>query len=140
MAEGAHGPTSGVAPYITIGDQRGQAAVEWYERAFGAKLAMEPMIAEDGVRIIHAHLLINGGSLMLSDDFPEYHGQVGAQSPSGVTLHLQVPDADAAWTRAVDAGAEVTMELADQFWGDRYGQLRDPFGHRWSIGGPITAG
>ena len=86
---------------------------------------------------MHAHLLINGGSLMLSDDFPEYHGQVDAGSPIGVVIHLQVPDADAVWARALEAGAEVTMPLEDQFWGDRYGHLRDPFGHRWSIGGPI---
>jgi PhnB protein len=57
---------------------------------------------------------------------------------SPVTFHLAVANADAAWSRALSAGAEVTMPLADQFWGDRYGQLRDPFGHKWSIGQSIA--
>ncbi|HEX8673739.1 MAG TPA: glyoxalase/bleomycin resistance/extradiol dioxygenase family protein, partial [Longimicrobium sp.] len=130
-------PVTGVTPYLTVSGQRGRQAVDWYARAFGAELAMEPNMAEDGVRIIHAHLRINGGSVMLSDDFPEYHGQVDAPSPAGVTLHIQTDGPDALWTRAVEAGAEVTMPLADQFWGDRYGQLRDPFGHAWSIGAPV---
>ena len=133
----AMGPSTGVTPHLTIGGQRGMQAVDWYGRAFGAQPAMQPMMGEDGVRIMHAHLILNGGSLMLADDFPEYHSQVDAGPPTGVVMHLQVPDADAIWAKAVEAGAEVTMELADQFWGDRYGQLRDPFGHRWSIGGPV---
>ena len=71
---------------------------------------------------------------MLVDEMLEY----GAKSPkslggSAVTLHLYVDDVDAAFARAVAAGAKVTMPLADQFWGDRYGQLEDPFGHKWSI-------
>ena len=57
--------------------------------------------------------------------------------PASVTLHLQVPDADAAWQRALAAGAEVRFPLADQFWGDRYGQVKDPFGFIWSIGAPV---
>jgi PhnB protein len=125
----AQGPTGGVTPHLTIGGRRGAQAADWYARAFGAEELMR-MPAEDGVRLMHCHLRINGGSLMLADDFPEYHGQVDAPSPMGVTMHLQTPDPDAAWARAVEAGAEVTMPLADQFWGDRYGQLRDPFGHR----------
>src|SRR3546814_20479045 len=70
---------------------------------------------------MHAHLKINGADLMLSDDFPEYHGGGETAAPSAVTLHLAVDDADPAWSRAVGAGAEVAMPLADQFWGDRYG-------------------
>jgi PhnB protein len=88
---------------------------------------------------MHAHLKVNGSSLMMHDDFPE-HGGGPATEPAGVMLHLQVDDADAWWSRAVAAGASVTMELADQFWGDRYGQLKDPFGHRWSIGAPVEQG
>ena len=90
----------------------------------------------DDRRIMHAHLRLNGGSLMLNDAFPEFvaEGQrSSAGAPSAVTLHLQVDDADRWWERAVAAGAGVTMPLADQFWGDRYGQLTDPFGHRWSV-------
>lgn len=139
MANDVQGPTGGVTPYLTISGQRGARAVEWYRRAFDASTPMEPRMAEDGVRVIHAHLVINGGSVMLSDDFPEFHGQVDAPSPEGVVLHLQVTDADALWARAVEAGAEVTMPLADQFWGDRYGQLQDPFGHTWSVASPSRA-
>jgi PhnB protein len=84
---------------------------------------------------MHAHLLINGGHLMLNDDFPEYGG--AAAPPGSVTLHLQVTDADAAWHRAIAAGGKEKMALADQFWGDRYGQLVDPFGFTWSIGAPV---
>ena len=138
MAEGM-GPSGGVTPYLTIRERRGAQAADWYVRALGAE-ELDRKPAEDGVRLIHCHLRINGGHVMLSDDFPEYHGLVDAPSPSGVTLHLQVDDPDAWWTRATAAGAEVRMELADQFWGDRYGQLRDPFGHMWSIGGPSKRG
>jgi PhnB protein len=136
MTDAQQGPTGGVTPYLTIRDRRGGEAADWYVRAFGAQ-ELDRKPAEDGVRLIHCHLRINDASVMLSDDFPEYHGLVDAPSPQGVTLHLQVADADAVWTRAVDAGAEVIMPLADRFWGDRYGQLCDPFGHRWSIGGAV---
>lgn len=71
--------------------------------------------------------------MLLHDDFPEMAGGVAAPAPSGTVLHLQVADADAAWAKAVAAGCTVRFELADQFWGDRYGQVTDPFGHTWSI-------
>jgi PhnB protein len=80
---------------------------------------------------------INGGLVMMSDDFPEFadgrSSTPEALGGSPVTIHLNLADVDAAWQRAVDAGATVTMPLEDQFWGDRYGQLTDPFGHRWSL-------
>jgi PhnB protein len=139
MAEGQPAPRSGVSPYLTIRLQHGQQAIEFYKRAFAAE-ELSRMLAEDGVRVMHAHLVINGGSVMLSDDFPEYHSLVDAPPPEGVTLHIDVGDADAWWERAVQAGAEVKMPLADQFWGARYGQLKDPFGHSWSIGGPVKGG
>lgn len=88
---------------------------------------------------MHAHLLVNGSSLMISDDFPDWKGGRAAPDPGAFTLHLAVDDADVWWGRAVEAGAEVAMPLADQFWGDRYGQLRDPFGVSWSIGAPIKS-
>jgi PhnB protein len=129
------GPEGGVTPHIVIRDRRAAEAIDFYKKAFGAReLARVP--SEDG-RVMHCHLLINGGSLMLNDDFPEYRGRP-SNEPEGVTLHLQVKDADAAWTQAVSAGASVTMRLQDQFWGDRYGQLQDPFGHRWSIAAPAV--
>ena len=129
------GPTEGIAPHLGIRDGRAAEAIDFYKAAFGAE-ELARMPADDGKRLMHAHLKINGGSVMLNDDFPEYTGRQ-AGPPEGITLHLQVADADALWRRAVDAGASVTMELADQFWGDRYGQLQDPFGHRWSIGAPV---
>ena len=94
------------------------------------------MPGPDGKRLFHAALRINGALVMLNDDFPEYRDNLVAGVPEGVTLHLQVQDADAAWAKAIDAGASVAFPLADQFWGDRYGQVRDPFGHTWSIGAP----
>lgn len=136
MAHEEQGPAGGVTAHLTIRDKRAAEAVEFYRRAFGAETAMDPVKADDGERIMHAHLLINGGHLMLNDDFPEYSG--GETAPGSLTLHLQVADADAAWARALEAGAEVVFPLDDQFWGDRYGQVRDPFGFRWSIGAPVA--
>lgn len=133
------GPASGVTAHLTIGDKRAADAIAFYQAAFAAEEAMPPMKAEDGERIMHAHLRINGGSVMLNDDFPEYRGSP-TPPPSAVTLHLQVDDADAWFDRAVKAGATVSMPLADMFWGDRYGQVTDPFGHSWSIGAPIKGG
>lgn len=127
---------SGIIPYLTIANGRAREAVDFYKTAFGAE-EVEHHDAQDGKRLMHAHLRLNGGELMLSDDFPEFHGGQSSADPGGTRLHLQVDDADAAWNRAVAAGAEITMPLADQFWGDRYGHLRDPFGQTWSIGAPI---
>ena len=157
MTSPDQGPTNGVAPHLTVHDGRCREAIAFYERAFGAVEAMPPMTggdmpAGDGApdmdgpaiskdtRIMHAHLRINGGSVMLNDAFPEFvdpADRSSASSPSPVTLHLQVDDADRWFARAVEAGATPTMPLADTFWGDRYGRLRDPFGHSWSIGAPI---
>lgn len=134
----AQGPTTGLTPHLTIPSRGGEAALEFYGRAFGAELVRK-MLADDGERLMHAHLLINGASLMLHDEFPEY-GHGADITPVGVTLHLQVDDADAWWDRALSAGAVPILPLEDQFWGDRYGQVKDPFGHCWSIGAPIKAG
>jgi PhnB protein len=129
------GPTTGVTPHLTIRDSRAAEAVDFYKAAFGAEEKMR-MPAQDGKRLMHVHLVINGGSVMMNDDFPEYRGGASPE-PASVTLHLQVDDADAWFDRATKAGATVTMPLADQFWGDRYGQVKDPFGHSWSIGAPV---
>ena len=131
----------GVLPYLTVRD--GHAAIDFYERAFGAT-NVQKMLADDGKRLMHARMTINGGLLMLSDDFPEYMGgQSGAPSadhPTGTVLHIQVDDADAAFDRAVAAGATVVMAPADMFWGDRYCQVKDPFGHKWSIAHKLQKG
>lgn len=127
---------TGVTPHITIRDGRAAEAIAFYTRAFGAsEVHRQP--ADDGKRLLHAHMLVNGGSLMMHDDFPEYMGGKPSEPPACVVLHLQVDDPDAAFERAVAAGAEVRLAMADQFWGDRYGQVVDPFGHLWSIGAPI---
>jgi len=136
MADPEQSPSGGVTPHLTIGHGKGEAAVAFYAKAFAAAEQMRHM-GEDGRRIMHCHLTINGGSLMLNDDFPEMRGGGEPGPPTGTTLHLQVDDADAWWNRALAAGATVRFPLADQFWGDRYGQLDDPFGFTWSIGGPI---
>ena len=128
------GPSGGITPHITIRDRRAAEAIDFYKRAFGAEELMRHP-TEDG-RLMHASLKINGGYLMLHDDFPEHMGGP-SQPAASFVLHLSVPDADAAWRRALDAGADVRFELADQFWGDRYGQVQDPFGFIWSIGAPI---
>ena len=130
-------PATGIAPHLTIPSRGGQAAIEFYTRAFGAT-EVRRMLAEDGERLMHAYLRIIGGDVMLHDEFPEMNGEQDI-APKGVTLHLQVDDADEWWNRAILAGGVPVYPLADQFWGDRYGQLKDPFGHSWSIGSPIKA-
>jgi PhnB protein len=135
MAEQSQ-PMMGLAPYLTIRGGKAAEAIDFYKRAFGAE-EVSRMPAEGSPKLMHAAVRINGGLVMMSDDFPEYMGGKETGAPSAVTLHLHVDDADRWWKRAVDAGAEVKMPLDDQFWGDRYGQLKDPFGHSWSIGAPI---
>ncbi len=135
MAEPSSAIPVGVYPYLTV--KGGKAALDFYARAFGASEEFRAY-GEDGERIMHARFRVNGGAILLSDDFPEFRGGAEAPAAAGVTIHLEVDDADRWWERAVAAGAEIAMPLADQFWGDRYGQLKDPFGHSWSIGAPIT--
>lgn len=129
-----------VAPYLCVSDAA--AAIAFYERAFGAR-TLSLHRSQDGKKITHASLDIGGGIVMLSDDFPEHSGKSHAPQAFGgspVTVHLCVPDVDATWATAVAAGATVVMPLADQYWGDRYGQLRDPSGHSWSLSTPTKTG
>lgn len=121
----------GVIPYLDVRDAN--AAAEFYIKAFGAKEVFR-MPNDASGRTMHIHLRINGGSLMLSDPFPE-HGHP-TKAPQAYTLHLAVDDIDAWWARATQAGAEVVMPVDMMFWGERYGQLRDPFGVAWSMGQP----
>lgn len=134
MAE--QNPMRGVTAHITINGGRGQDALNFYTAAFGGE-EVARHLADDGKRLMHAHMKINGGDVMLNDDFPEFHGGGAASEPAGFALHLEVDDADRWWKRALDAGATVHFPLDNQFWGARYGQVKDPFGHTWSIGGPI---
>ena len=128
-----------IVPYLTVSDAAG--AIAFYKKAFAAEVP-EVHNAPGSTKIMHARVFLNGGLFMLADDFSADFGTpcVTPESLGGcpITLHLQVQDADSFWNRAVAAGATVIMPLADQFWGDRYGQLQDPFGHRWSIGQTLT--
>jgi PhnB protein len=123
-----------VAPHLVV--DGAAKAIEFYKAAFGA-VEVDRIPAEDGTRLMHAAVTINGGMVMLMDDFPEYFDGKGstprAFGGSPVFIHLDLPDVDATWQQALDAGATVAMPLEDQFWGDRYGQLTDPFGHTWSL-------
>ncbi|MCX6953795.1 MAG: VOC family protein [Verrucomicrobia bacterium] len=107
-------------------------AIAFYVRAFGAT-EVSRVPGPDG-KVINASIRIGDSMLMLNDEFPEM-GVVGPKAGQGspVTIHLFVPDVDAAFARAVKAGAKVKMPVTDMFWGDRYGQLEDPFGHSWSM-------
>ncbi|HET6207025.1 MAG TPA: VOC family protein [Terracidiphilus sp.] len=123
------------APYLVVSNAA--AAIDFYKNAFEAvELVRHPAPGTD--KLMHAHLIIHGGHLLLSDDFSSQRGGKSetpeALGGSPVTFHIHTDDADGVWAKAEAAGAEVIMPLADQFWGDRYGQLRDPFGHKWSIG------
>jgi PhnB protein len=119
-----------VTPYITV---KGAAkAIEFYKKAFGAEEVMR-LEMPDGT-IGHAEIRIGGATVMLHDEAPDWK----AFSPqtigdSGSSIMLYVNDADAVVKRAAEAGATVTMEVADQFYGDRCGNILDPFGHKWSI-------
>lgn len=107
-------------------------AIDFYKKAFGATEMMR-LAGKDG-RLMHAALEINGATVMLVDEFPEMCNRAPTTlKGTPVTLHLMVDDVDAAVKRAVKAGAKVAMPVADMFWGDRYGIIEDPFGHRWSI-------
>jgi PhnB protein len=119
-----------LTPYMTVRDAA--RAIEFYKQAFGA-VEKGVMPAPDG-KIMHAELIIGDSVFMLADEFPQY----GSMSPlstggSGMGLHIYVEDVDSAFDRAVKAGAKVDMPVSDMFWGDRYGKLSDPFGHKWSI-------
>ena len=119
-----------VTPHLIIAGAAN--AIEFYKKAFGAVEAAR-LPGPDG-KIMHAMIRIGGDAIMLVDEMPQW-GALGPKALKGspVTIHLYVEDADAFFKRAVDAGAKVTMPLADQFWGDRYGKVEDPFGHQWSI-------
>ena len=111
------------------------AAIDFYKQAFGAEEVMR--LPGPGGKLMHGSVMINGAMVLLVDEMPDY-GVLGPKSLGGspVTIHLVVPDVDAAVDRAVQAGATIVMPVADQFWGDRYGVVKDPFGHKWSIATP----
>ena len=112
------------------------SAIEFYQKAFGAQV-LGVNKTPDG-KVMHATLKIGDSRLMLADEFPG----MGTPSPqalggSPVVLNVYVEDVDSLWNRAIAAGAKVTMPLDNQFWGDRYGQIVDPFGHSWALGSHV---
>jgi PhnB protein len=119
-----------LTPHLVCRDA--SAAIDFYVKAFGASETFR--LPGPNGKLMHAEIRIGDSPLMLFDEMPEW-GALSPQSLNGspVTLHLYVEDADAAVARAVDAGAKITMPLADTFWGDRFGQIADPFGHNWSL-------
>lgn len=124
-----------ITPHLVVRDAA--EAMAFYQKAFGAtEIRKSP--SPDGQKLMFAEIAIGEGRVYLNDEFPDW----GVFSPlekkgTAVTMHLLVDNADAAYERAVAAGCTVVMELADQFWGDRYAIVEDPFGHRWSMGTPI---
>jgi PhnB protein len=118
----------GVVAYLNV--DGAIKAADFYQRALGAEIAASHPTDDKG-RTMHVHLYINNSSVMLCDFYPE-HGHP-PQKPQAFTMTLMVNDIDAWWRRAVDAGAEVVMPIADMFWGARYGQFRDPFGVTWAL-------
>jgi PhnB protein len=129
---------AGIIPHLVV--KGAAAAIDFYKAALGAEELIR-MPAPDGSHLMHACLKVGGGYLMLCDDFPEYCGGVSRapSGPSPVTLHVNVPNVDEAIGRAAAVGATVTMPAEDMFWGDRYGQIVDPFGHSWSFSTPLSA-
>lgn len=128
IPEGYHS----VTPFLTL--KEAEKLIKFYEKAFDAKV-MERHNTPDG-KIMHAVIKIGDSYIMLADEFPEYGcGTAAPVSLKGTTamLHLYVEDVDAAFKKAVAAGAKVQMPVADMFWGDRYGQVEDPSGHLWSL-------
>ena len=124
----------GVIAYLSV--DGAVKAADFYREAFGAEeVARHPV--DDKGRTMHIHLYINGGSVMLSDAFPEYGHPLTA--PQSFALNVIVDDIDAWWERAVEAGAEPLMPVEKMFWGDRFGQVRDPFGVIWSMNEPAKS-
>jgi PhnB protein len=132
----------GVTAHLVV--DGASAAIAFYVKAFGATEVMR-MPANDGKRLLHAHIVVNGAKIYLMDHFPEHkseHGDHNLAPPtalggSSAVLHLDMPNCDDAVKRAADAGARVTMPPWDALWGDRYGQVVDPFGHAWSFAHPL---
>jgi PhnB protein len=123
-----------ITPHLVCANA--SAAIEFYKKAFNA--VEESRLAGPGGALWHAHIRIGGAALFLVDEMPPKGGHEAVLGPlalkgSPVTIHLSVIDVDASVAQAVAAGAKVTMPVMDMFWGDRYGQLEDPFDHKWSV-------
>lgn len=119
-----------ITPHLTV---RGCAkAIEFYRAAFGAEEIVR-MPGPDGESVMYAELKIGDSRLMLNDEFGEMARAPETVGGTSVCIHVYVPDCNALYDRAVAAGATATMPPMDMFWGDRYGKVKDPFGHEWAI-------
>jgi PhnB protein len=119
-----------ITPHLVVRDAA--AAAEWYTAALGAE--EHGRLAVPGGKLMQLELRFGSATVMLADEFPD----MGVLSPLSIggtatVLHLSTDDVDAVWQRAIDGGAEVRQPLAEAFWGERYGQITDPFGHRWGL-------
>jgi PhnB protein len=121
---------SPVSPHLVVAGAA--QAIDFYKKAFGAKELMK--FEGPNGKVMHACVSLNGSTVMLVDEMPEWK-VLGPKGLGGtpVTIHLMVEDVDTVANQAIAAGAKVIMPVADQFWGDRYGIVEDPFGHRWSV-------
>lgn len=117
-----------VTPYLAVTDAAG--AIEWYKKVFGAKETSRQLA---GPKIMHAALRIGDSEVYLSDIFPGSDVQDPSRVGASVTIHVWSPKIDKFWQNAVANGAKVAMPIDNMFWGDRYGQFIDPFGHRWAV-------
>jgi len=118
-----------VTPHLVI--KGASKAIDFYKTAFGAQ-EVRRAAAADG-RVMHAEIKIGNSIIFLADEFPEMGNKGPESGTSPVTLHIYVEDADKLFNRAVNGGASVRMPMMDAFWGDRYGQVIDPFGHSWAL-------
>jgi PhnB protein len=131
---------SKVVPHLVV--KGGLDAIKFYKQALDAE-ADNVMMAEDGKRVMHAQLEINDGTVFLCDEFPEFSSSTVSPPTAGnasIAIHLELKKpkhVDAMIASAVEHGAEIIMAADDMFWGARYGRIRDPFGHVWSLGAPI---
>lgn len=118
-----------VTPHIVV--KSGAAYIDFLKRAFDAEVIAQ--MPGPGGRLMHAEVRVGDSILMLAEDFPEYGQPPVVEGRWPVVLHLYVPDVDATYARALAAGAQAGMPVSDQFWGDRYGQVKDPSGFTWAI-------
>ena len=119
-----------ITPHLIVSDAA--KAIEFYKKAFGAR-EHDRFMTPDGKGVMHAQLEIGNSMLMLGNEFPPHCLSPKSRGGTSVTLSLYVENADASFDRAVKAGCTVKMPMMDQFWGDCYGQVEDPFGHQWSF-------
>lgn len=126
-------PEISVVPSLTFADAT--KAIDFYQKAFGATVE-GVMRSPNGGAVMHAALRVGDSRIYLGDDMMKSGRTVEAGHADACNLTLQVPDADAAFDRALEAGCEVDMPLENAFWGDRYGQVKDPFGLVWAVLAP----